>query len=100
MAPVEHAAQAVRNSQITVLNLYRRVRFSPQLPRGFYHFRNAATMCGVIVAQTTAIGVYRQPPDATDQIAIGNETPALTFFTEPQIFNRQQDGNGETVVSR
>ena len=54
----------------------------------------------VVVAQAAAVGVERQPADARDQVAVGDEAAALALGAEAEILELHEDGDGEAVVDR
>src|SRR6202011_858570 len=60
MPGAERAAGAVRQCQITILDLHGGMRLAAQLAHRLDHLGEAATVGRVIVAETPAIGVERQ----------------------------------------
>src|SRR3954449_12073605 len=96
----KRAAGPLRQSKPAVAHLHFRVRLAAQLPHRLDDFGHAAAICGMIVAKTAAIGVERQLADARDKIAVGDETAALTFCAEAEIFELHQNRDRETVVDR
>src|SRR5580700_10810187 len=64
MARGELKAGALRQHQIAILHLHGRMRFAAQLPNRLEHFRHAAAVSRMIIAQTAAVGVERQLADA------------------------------------
>src|SRR6476646_6714914 len=71
-----------------------------QLTHCFDDFCHAATVDGVIAAQSTAVGVERQLADAGNQIAVGDEPAALALLAKTQVFDLHQYGDGEAVIDR
>jgi hypothetical protein len=96
----ELKAGALRQHQIAILHLHGRMRFAAQLPNRLEHFRHAAAVSRMIVAQTAAVGVERQLADAGDQIAVGDEFPARSLGAETEILELHDHGDGEAVVDR
>src|SRR6202035_2355748 len=54
----------------------------------------------MFVARAAAVGVERQLASAGDKVAVGNKSAALTFGTEAEVFELNQNGDRETVVDR
>ena len=73
----ERAAGAVRQREVAVLHLHRRMRLAAQLAHRLDHLGHAAAIGRMVVAQPAAVGVERQLADAGDQIAVGDELAAL-----------------------
>ena len=100
MARAEETTRAVSKGDIAIFNLYCWVRFAAQLTDCFNHFGDAASVCRMVVAQTTAVCIEGELTDTRNQIAIGDEFSAFTLFTEAQVFKLHNDGDREAVIDR
>ena len=76
------------------------MRLAAQLPHRFDDLGHAAAVGRMVVAQAAAVGVERQPADAGDQVAVGDEAAALALPAESQVLELHQDGDREAVVDR
>src|SRR5262245_15477060 len=76
------------------------MRLAAQLPHGLDDLGHAAAVGRMVVAQAAAVGVDRQPADAGDQVAVGDELAAFALPAEAEVLELHQHGDGEAVVDR
>ena len=74
------------------------MRFAPQLPHRLDDLRHSAAIGRVVVAQAAAVGVERKLADTRDQVAVGDECAAFALFAKSEIFELDQNGDGEAVI--
>src|SRR6516164_6060819 len=74
------------------------MRLTAQLADCFDDLGDATAVRRMIAAQSAAVGVEWQLADAGDEIAVGDEFPALPLVAEAKIFQLHQYRNGEAVV--
>src|SRR2546421_7713486 len=86
----QRAARSVRQREIAVLDLHRRMRLAAQLAHGFDHFGHAAAIGRMVVAQAAAVGVEGQLADAGNQIAVGHERAAVALLAEAEVLDLDQ----------
>ena len=98
MAAAQVAARALGQRQRAVLHLHGRMGLAAQLAHGLDDLGDAAAVGRVVVAQAATVGVEGQPAHAADQVAVGDEAPALALGAEAQVLELQQHGDGEAVV--
>src|SRR5262249_37541518 len=96
----ERAARTVRQCQIAIPDLHRRMRLAAQLPHRLDDLGEATAIGGVVIAEPAAIGIDRQFAIAGNQIAIGDEPAALTLLAEAEILDLHQYGDREAVIDR
>src|SRR6266851_1575159 len=85
MPAAERATRAVRQREIAILHLDRRMRLAAQLAEGLDDLGHAAAIGRMVIAQSAAIGIERQSADARNQVPVGNEPAALASRAKPQI---------------
>src|SRR5580704_3599857 len=90
----------LRQCEVAVLDLDRRMRLAAQLPHRLDYLGHAAAIGGMVVAQPAAVGVERQLSRAGDEIAVGHELAARALGAEAEILELDDDGDGEAVVDR
>jgi len=95
----DRPAHALHQRKITILHLNRWRSFPTKLPNGFDDLGHSAAVRRMIVTESAAVGVERKPPDARDEIPVGNKAPALPSLAESKIFELNQNGDGETVAT-
>ena len=100
MARGEEKTHPLRQSEVAILHLHRRMRLAAQLPHRLDHLGHAAAVGRVVVAQPAAVGVERQSAGAGNQIAIGDELAAGALGAEAEVFELDDDGDGEAVIDR
>src|SRR5690242_15563679 len=100
MPCTQRTAGAVRQREIAVLHLNRRVRFAAQLTHRLDDLGDAAAVRRMVAAQSAAIGVERQLADTGDQIAVRYKLAALPLFAEAQVLELHQHRDGEAVIDR
>src|SRR5437868_15500775 len=98
MACAERAAGAVRQREVAVLDLHRRVRLAAQLPHRFEHLGQPAAVRWVIVAEPATIGVEGQLADPGDQIAVAYKAAALALLAKAEILELHQNRDREAVI--
>ena len=81
-------------------HLHAGMGLAAQLAHRLDHLGHAAAVGRMVVAQAAAVGVERQPADAGDEVAVGNEAAALALGAEAQVLELHQHGDGEAVVER
>ena len=84
MPGTERTTRAMRDRQVTVLDLHRRMRLATQLAHRLDDLGDATAVRRMIAAQSAAIGVERQLADARDQVAVGDEFPPCPFSQKPK----------------
>ena len=89
MARGEGAAGAVGQGQVAVLHLHLRMGLAAELAYRLDDLGHAAAIGGVIVAEAAAVGIERQLAYPRDQVAVGDEAPALPLGAEAQILERE-----------
>src|SRR5438034_5635332 len=100
MPGAERSAGAVRQRDVAIPDLHRRMRFAAQLPYRLKDLSQPAAVRRVVVAQPAAVGVERQFPDPGDQIAVADEAAALPLLAKAEILELHDDGDREAVVDR
>jgi hypothetical protein len=71
---------------------------SPQLPDQFGNLRYAGASDGVTLAEEPPARVYGEFSSQAGDALFGHP-PSLAFFTEAEIFDADDFGGGETIVS-
>ena len=80
VASAERAAGAVRQRDVAIPHLHRRMRLAAQLAHRLDHLGQAAAVRRVVVAQAPAVRVERELAGARDQVAVADEFAALALF--------------------
>ena len=94
MAAAEEAAGAVGDGEGAARDLDGGVGFAAELADGFDDLGDAAAVGRVVVAEAAAIGVEGELAGAADEVAVGDETSALAFGAEAEVFELDEDGDG------
>src|SRR5215471_6501557 len=74
--------------------------FATKLTHRFDHLSHSAAVARMVVAQSAAVGVYRDPAAAGDKAAVDDEASAFALGAEAQVFELDEDGDSEAVVNR
>src|SRR5258705_13190127 len=66
---------------------------------GLYDLRHAAPIGRMVAREPAAVGIDRQP-SAAEQSAVLDEPPAAPLLAESEVFEGDEDRDGERVVQR
>ena len=99
MARAQKSTDAIGQCKLQVGHLNGGVSRASELPHRLNDLGDSASIGGMVVAQSTAVGVDGERALPSNQLAIGHQTPTLTFRTKPQVFELHQRGDGETVIN-
>jgi hypothetical protein len=100
MPLIERTTRAMRHREMAIADLHGRVSFPAQLTHRLYDFGHPSPVSGVVITQTTAIGIDRQAPDTRYKISIGDKSAPLPFLAKAEIFDCDEHGNREAVIRR
>ena len=78
--------------------LHGRVGLVAQLTHGFDDLCDAAAVAGMVVAQTTTVGVEGKCTEGCLQRAVHHESSTITLCAETEVFECDEDRDGEAVV--
>ena len=93
----DDAAVAVHQRDLGILDLAR-ARVAAHLAHRFEHVKEPAAEPRVAARKQTAVGGDRQFAAEADASVL-DEMSALAFFAEAEVFEFDDEGDGETIVN-
>src|SRR5215470_8672905 len=82
VAGAQRATRAVRQRDVTVLDLDLGMGLAAELTHGLDDLGHATPVGGMVVAETAPVRVERQLAHARDEVAVGDELAALALGAE------------------
>src|SRR5215470_3614311 len=100
VAGAQRATRAVRQRDVTVLDLDLGMGLAAELTHGLDDLGHAPAVRRMVVAETAAVGIEGKLPHPGDEVAVGDELAALPLGAEAEILEGDEHGDGEAVVDR